>query len=111
MKAGPRLILSLFYSAIIVAFAITAVDARDRGGQAGDRKSSSASADTDAAKKSTGAVQTGPVVRDHSGSGNTPAPPGFTAQPPKNTGTGTVRDHRTPWTPSGHPCGDHRGCK
>ena len=111
MKAGPRLILNLVFSAILVASAAAGADARDRGGQSGAKKTSGgADANTGAAKKSTGVVQTGPIVRDHSGSG-TPYPSGFTAQPPKNTGQGTVRDHRTPWTPPGRPCGPHRGCK
>ena len=121
MKAGPRLISNLFCSAVLIALAVTVVDAKDRGAQTGDKKSGSAGtgtgADTGAAKKSTGVVQqTGPIVRDHSGgSGDTPAPPGFTAVPPTNTGSGIVRDHTTPWTPPGHPCrqhgGDGGGCK
>jgi hypothetical protein len=114
MKAGPRLISNLFCSSILIALAVTVVDAKDRGAQTGDKRSGSAGAgvDTGAAKKSTGVVQTGPIVRDHSGSGDTPAPTGFTAEPPRNTGRGTVRDHTTPWMPPGHPCHrpDAPGC-
>ena len=70
MKAGPRLILNLVFSAILIASAVTVADAKDRGGQSGgQKKSGGGGAYTGAANKSTGVVQTGPIVRDHSGNG------------------------------------------